>query len=148
MTFHFKEPHMWYWAMGMAKHISLLSKDPSTKVGAVMFDDKKRLLSAGYNGLPRGVSDTKERLENRDIKYRMIIHAEVNALSFATGQTEGSTLFCTHPCCTQCAAQVIQRGVAHVCWPLPDAAFVDRWSSDMKLSEEMFKEVGVQIHVR
>jgi len=148
MTFAFQEDRLWDWAVGMAKHVATLSKDPSTKVGAVIFDDKKRLVSAGYNGLPRGVLDFEARLTDRELKYKMILHAEVNALSFATGPVEGSTLFCTHPCCTQCAAQLIQRGVKHVCWPTPDAAFFSRWAYDMDLSAKMFEEAGVTTHVR
>lgn len=148
MTFAFEEDQLWDWAVGMAKHVATLSKDPSTKVGAVIFDDKKRIVSAGYNGLPRGVIDSEARLTDREIKYKMILHAEVNALSFATASVEGSTLFCTHPCCTQCAAHLIQRGVSHVCWPTPDVEFVRRWSNDMTLSMEMFMEAGVTVHVR
>jgi dCMP deaminase len=148
MTFAFEEDRLWDWAVGMTKHVATLSKDPSTKVGAVIFDDKKRLVSAGYNGLPRGVLDSEARLTNRETKYKMILHAEVNALSFATAPVEGSTLFCTHPCCTQCAAQLIQRGVKHVCWPAPHAAFAKRWAYDMDLSAKMFEEAGVTTHVR
>lgn len=148
MTFAFEEDRLWKWAVGTAKHVATLSKDPSTKVGAVIFDDKKRLVSAGYNGLPRGVLDSEARLTNRDLKYKMILHAEVNALSFATAPVEGSTLFCTHPCCTQCAAQLIQRGVKHVCWPTPEAAFAKRWADDLALSMEMLTEAGVRMHVR
>tara|TARA_R110000772_G_scaffold127817_1_gene235130 strand:+ start:94 stop:513 length:420 start_codon:yes stop_codon:yes gene_type:complete len=139
---------MWDWATGVARLMSTLSKDPSTKVGAAIFDDKKRLLSVGYNGLPRGVADTVARLEDRETKYKMILHAEVNALSFTTGSVEGATLFCTHPCCTQCAAQIIQRGITHVCWPTPNDYFVTRWGADMALSDIMFKEAGVTTHVR
>ena len=148
MTFAFENDRLWDWAVDLAKHVSKLSKDPSTKVGAVIFDNKRRLLSAGYNGLPRGVHDTEERLNNRDTKYKMVLHAERNAIAFASGSLEGSTLFCTHPCCTQCAAQVIQMGVAHVCWPTPEVDFVRRWSNDMTLAMEMFIEAGVVTHVR
>lgn len=146
-TFPFEEERLWQWAIDMAKHVSKLSKDPSTKVGAVIFDDKRRLVSAGYNGLPRGVSDTSERLQDRETKYKMILHAERNAMAFATAPLEGSTLFCTHPCCTQCAAQVIQMGIKHVCWPKPELEFSDRWAADMRLSLEMFTEAGVETHV-
>lgn len=148
MTFAFESDRMWDWAMGMAHHLSLLSKDPSTKVGAVIFDDKRRLISGGYNGFPRGVDDRPERLENRDVKYKMILHAEKNAIAFATAPLHGATLFCTHPCCTQCAAQVVQMGIAHVCWPTPSAEFAERWADDLILSAEMFKEAGVTMHVR
>ena len=148
MTFNFETNKMWNWAVGMAEHVAKLSKDPSTKVGAVIFDDKRRIVSAGYNGLPRGVDDSEARLTDRDTKYKMILHAERNAMAFATGSLEGATLFCTHPCCTQCAAQIIQMGIAHVCWPTPDPEFVRRWSNDMTLAMEMFIEAGVHIHVR
>jgi deoxycytidylate deaminase len=70
MTFAFEEDRLWNWAVGMAKHVATLSKDPSTKVGAVIFDDKKRLVSAGYNGLPRGVLDSEARLTNRETQVQ------------------------------------------------------------------------------
>ena len=147
VKFEFEEERMWDWAIGLVQHVSLLSKDPSTKVGAVIFDDKRRLVSAGYNGLPRGVNDSPTRLQDRDTKYKMILHAESNAMAFATGPLEGATLFCTHPCCTQCAAQVIQMGIKHVCWETPNRDFVARWADDMTLSMEMFMEAGVKVHV-
>lgn len=145
--FGFKEDRLWDWAVGMAKHVAKLSKDPSTKVGAVIFDDKRRIVSAGYNGFPRGVKDSDARLHDRETKLKMTVHAEKNALSFATAPLDGSTLFCTHPCCTQCAALVIQSGVRHVCWPTPHPSFVERWADDMTLSMEMFIEAGVHVHV-
>ena len=146
--FAFNEPRLWDWANGMTSHVAQLSKDPSTKVGAVIFDDKRRLISAGYNGLPRGVQDSEERLHDRDTKLKMTLHAEKNAIAFATAPLNGSTLFCTHPCCTQCAALAIQVGVKHVCWPTPTPEFVRRWSNDLALSVEMFREAGVNVHVR
>jgi len=124
-----------------------LSKDPSTKVGAAIFDDKRRILSVAYNGFPRGVEDSQARLHDRETKYKMVLHAEQNAMAFATAPLHGATMFCTHPCCTQCAAMAIQRGIKHVCWPTPSPEFVERWENDMKLSMEMFKEAGVNVHV-
>ena len=145
--FAFEEDRLWNWAIGLAKHASVLSKDPSTKVGAAIFDDKRRVISMGYNGFPRGVEDSPARLHDRGTKYKMVLHAEQNAMAFATGSLEGATMFCTHPCCTQCAAMAIQRGIKHVCWPTPSPEFVERWSNDMTLSMEMFMEAGVNVHV-
>src|ERR1051326_2813900 len=45
----------------LAKHVSSWSKDPSTKVGAVIVDANRRVVATGYNGFPRGVEDTPER---------------------------------------------------------------------------------------
>lgn len=134
------------WAVDMAKHVAKLSKDPSTKVGALLFDHKRRFVSAGYNGLPRGVQDTPERLTDREVKYKMIRHAEANAIAFATAPLEGATLVVTHPCCAQCAGAAIQAGIAHVVWPKPEATFLSRWGADLRLVLEMFQEAGVEIH--
>ena len=67
----------------LAMHIADWSKDPSTKVGAVVVDPStRRVVSTGFNGFPVGVEDTADRLENREIKYEMVVHAEQNALVF------------------------------------------------------------------
>jgi dCMP deaminase len=134
------------WALDMAVHVAKLSKDPSTKVGAVILDPKRRIVSGGYNGFPRGVEDSDERLNNRETKLRMTIHAERNALSFATAPVNGCTLIVTHPCCAQCAAAIIQADIAHVVWRKPSEAMAMRWAEDFSHARKMFEEAGVQIH--
>ena len=133
------------WAVGMAQHVALLSKDPSTKVGAVIFDDRRRIVSAGYNGFARGVADTQARLTNRDTKLKLTLHAEKNAIMFATAPLDDCTMVVTHPCCAQCAAQVIQSGIAHVMWPQPSFEFVTRWADDLALTYQQFQEAGVTV---
>lgn len=133
------------WAIDMARHVAKLSKDPSTKVGAVIFDDKRRIVSAGYNGFARGVSDKQARLADRDTKLKLTIHAEKNAILFATAPLEGCTIVVTHPCCSQCAAHIIQAGIAHVVWPKPSAEFLARWADDYSFSLAQFSEAGVTV---
>ena len=60
----------------LARLVATWSKDPSSQVGAVIVDDKKRIVSVGFNGLPMGVEDTDERLNVRELKYELIVHAE------------------------------------------------------------------------
>ena len=67
----------------LAKQISTWSKDPSTQVGCVVVGPDREIRSTGFNGLPRGIEDTSERLNNREIKYPMICHAEENAIMHA-----------------------------------------------------------------
>jgi len=137
-------PRLTDWAIGLAQHIALLSKD-STQVGAVIFDAKRRIVSAGYNGFPRGVEDLPERLADRATKYRMTQHAEVNALAFSTAPLDGCTMVVTHPCCAQCAGAAIQAGIATVIYPTPDDAMAARWADDMALASAMFREAGVAV---
>lgn len=145
MTNPLDTPRLQEWALGMAKHVAKLSKDPSTKVGAVIFDPKRRLVSAGYNGFARGVRDTEARLNDRETKYKLVLHAEKNAIMFATAPLNGCTLVVTHPCCAQCAALVIQAGIAHVMFPQPSFEFATRWADDLALTYQQFQEAGVTV---
>jgi len=130
----------------LAGYIAEWSKDPSTKVGAVVVDPKnKRIVSTGFNGFPFGVEDTAERLENREVKYEMVVHAETNALVFAGPHAEGCTLYVTPlPPCARCAVVVIQAGIARVVTPRPDMSR-EPWATQSRISEQMFSEAGVVV---
>jgi dCMP deaminase len=127
----------------LARHIAGWSRDPSTKVGAVIVGDRKQVLSLGFNGLPMGVEDSPDRLEDRETKYKLIVHAEMNALAFADRSVAGSTLY-TWPFmpCSRCAGIVIQRGVGRIVAPYEDNP---RWNEDFKASQMMFTEAGVEL---
>jgi len=57
-----------------------LSKDPNTQVGALIVGPDNEVRSTGYNGFPRGIADTDERLQDRDLKLKLIVHGEMNAI--------------------------------------------------------------------
>lgn len=129
--------------LDLAKHISTWSKDPSTQLGAVIVDKNKRVISMGYNGFPRGVKDTPERLNNREVKYSMVVHGEMNAIIFATQPLEGSTLYIwPFLSCSVCTAVIINAGVKRVVAPLNNNP---RWIESFKLSQTLYFEAGVQV---
>lgn len=127
----------------MAQLVSTWSRDPSTKVGAVITDKKNRIISIGFNGFPTGIKDTPERLNDRDTKYSIIIHAEKNAIKFANRDLSGSTLF-TYPFmpCSQCASYVIQSEITRVVSLENDNP---RWQASFNLSTKLFKEAGIEL---
>ena len=129
--------------LALAEHIATWSKDPSTKVGAVIVDANRRIISTGYNGFPRGVEDWPSRLDNRDVKYEMIVHGEINAIVFANQSLQGAVLY-TWPFmpCSRCAGIVIQSGIRTVVAPYNDNP---RWQASFELTEQMFLEAGVQL---
>lgn len=100
------------WYLEIAKTVSTKSKDPSTKVGAVIVRDH-RPLGFGYNGFPRGIADEEERWE-RPEKYEHVVHAELNAILNVQGSCEGATLYTTHFPCGECAKAIIQSGILRV----------------------------------
>lgn len=133
------------WFLGMAEYAASASKDPSTKVGSVVVDSKKRIVSVGYNGLPMGVKDTEERLHNRELKYKLIVHAERNALLFSNSSVENCTIY-TWPFmpCSSCAALIIQSGISNV---VSLNSKNPRWLEEFELSKQLFKESGVDLYL-
>ena len=95
--------------INLAEHIAGWSKDPSTQVGAVIVDPTTRkVVSMGFNGFPRGVDDSDDRLQNREKKLSYMVHAEENAILQAGQSVAGCNIY-IHPtimipaCCAHCA---------------------------------------------
>tara|TARA_B110000438_G_scaffold278173_1_gene301464 strand:+ start:19925 stop:20359 length:435 start_codon:yes stop_codon:yes gene_type:complete len=133
--------------LNLATHISNWSKDPSTKVGCVVVGPDREIRSTGFNGLPRGIEDNDERLNNREIKYPMICHAEENAIMHAARigiSLKDCTAYVTWPPCTRCARSLIQAGIVTVIYP-KDTEIPERWVSDFELSINMLKEAGIEL---
>jgi dCMP deaminase len=129
----------------MAKLVASWSKDPSTQTGAVIVDESNRVVSVGYNGFPRAVDDSPERYADRELKYKMIVHCERNALLFANTSVKGCTLY-TWPfgSCSVCAAMVIQSGIKRCVSPSIPPALVERWGTETELAAAMFREAGIE----
>ena len=107
----------------LAKGIAGWSKDPSRKIGAIAVDDRS-VVAQGYNGFPRGIEDYAERYEDRDLKYKLVVHAEMNVIYNATYNgvsLDGATLYVWGlPVCSECAKGVIQTGIRRVVMPKQD----------------------------
>lgn len=131
--------------LGMANHVAKWSKDPSTRLGAVIVDDQNRIVSVGYNGFPAAINDTDDRLQDRETKYELTIHGEMNALLFANRQINGCTLYTVPlPPCTRCAVTFIQAGISRVVAPPVVGEQKNRWDQSIRRSADLFKEAGVQ----
>ena len=132
--------------LDMAHLVSTWSKDPSTKVGAVIVDKNKRVVSTGFNGFPKGIHDFSFRYENKDLKYQMILHAERNAILFAQRDLTDCTMYLWPvQCCAECAAMVIQSGIKQVVVPDIDIVISTKWRESFKIAEMMFNEAGVKV---
>lgn len=128
----------------MAELVGSWSKDPSTQVGAVITEGN-RVVSLGFNGYPHGVSD-RANTEDRELKYAKTIHAEENAILFAKRDLADCEIWVTHFPCPNCAAKIIQTGIAVVHCPAQSEDYLSRWGDKVKISESMFAEAGVRVH--
>lgn len=132
----------------LAREISSWSKDPSKQIGAVAIGEKGQVLAQGYNGFPRGIKDTDERLNHRQTKYKYVVHAEMNCIYNATYNgvsLNGSTMYIYGlPVCSECAKGLIQVGIKRVVsTPITDAT-PETWVESTKLTKEIFEEAGVK----
>lgn len=134
--------------MDLAKHIAGWSRDPSTKVGAVAVDSRKRLVASGFNGLSRRVEDSQERLHNRTTRYSLTVHAEINMLISAERSLRGCTVYLwPMPPCSQCAAALIQAGISRIVAPAPAPDLADRWGESIELAVMAMREAGVKVDI-
>ena len=128
--------------------VNMWSKDPSTKVSAVIADKENYVRAVSYNGFPKGVTDSEERLNNRELKYPLVQHAEANAISACARlgiSTNGCTMAVTHLPCSTCAGLMINAGIKKVITRVPDPEFAARWADAQKLTFDMFTESGVEL---
>ena len=133
--------------ISLAKEISTWSKDPSRKIGAVAVGSKGQILSQGYNGFPRGIHDLPERYENREVKYKHVVHAEMNVIynaTFSGVSLDGASLFVYGlPVCNECAKGIIQVGIRNVVIYTEDE-IPEIWNDKFKLTSDIFTEVGIK----
>lgn len=132
--------------LDLAKQIGTWSKD-STKIGAVIVDKDKRILTQGYNGFPRGIEDHPSRLKDREVKLKYVVHAEMNCIYNACHHgvsLNGATLY-VHglPVCSDCAKGVIQAGIKTVIMKFDYGLLRGPWGESWMMSRSMFDEAHV-----
>ena len=130
----------------LAKQISTWSKDPSTKIGAVVVGDDGQILSQGFNGFPRGIKDSHERLNDRERKYKLVVHGEMNAIYNAClngVSLKNSTIYVYGlPICNECAKGIIQVGIKKVVARRPKE-YNEAWEESINGAKALFKEADV-----
>ncbi len=126
--------------------VSKLSKDISTKLGAVIVNSDNVIQSVGYNGFPRNVNDEIIERQERPLKYKWFEHAERNAIyNFARQFLKGSSIHLTWIPCTDCARGIIQTGISEVV--ISDIDVQERWKEDFLQSLIMLNESGVKVRL-
>ena len=97
--------------MKIAETVALKSKDPSSQMGCVIVDPKKRVVSVGYNGMVQGADESKMTLSERPMKYYFVIHSEMNALLYARRDLSGCTVYNKVATCDNCLKHCLQAGI-------------------------------------
>lgn len=132
--------------MGIALMSAQRSKDPSTQVGACIVSSENRILSVGYNGMPRNCDDDvypwDRDGDDLNTKYMFVCHAELNAiLNYSGTNLKGSKVYVTLFPCNECAKALIQSGVAEVIY------YSDKYSDSFSTlaAKRMFDSAGIKM---
>ena len=117
-------------------------------VGAVIMKDN-HILSAGYNGTPKGVTNCFEGgcprcagkvASGTHLEECLCTHAEQNAIcqaAFHGSAVRGATIYVTLSPCLTCAKLIVNSGIAEVVYG-GDYAFLDT-------VKKMFRDAGVKV---
>lgn len=137
--------------LNLAKEVSQWSKDPNTQVGAIAVGLSGQVLSQGYNGFPRKVEDLEHRWDDKELKYKFVIHAEMNCIYNATlngVSLSGAKLYIWGtrgiPVCHECAKGIIQVGVKEVIMPKIKSPRKE-WLVSHEYTKLMFRESDVKL---
>lgn len=130
----------------LAEQVKSRSKDPSTQTGAIIVRPDNTIVSTGYNGFPKRIADLPSLLNNREEKYKRIVHCEMNAILQSKESLEGCTLY-TVPfiSCSNCAKHVITVGIKRCVAPKIPPHLEERWGGDLELTRSLFKEAGIEL---
>ena len=127
--------------ISLAKIIACWSKDPSTKVGAVIVRPDKSVAATGFNGFPAEMSDDPDLYLDSEYKNQNVVHAEENALNFLQQREDvksSYTVYTSFPPCPNCVELLHKAGIRRVVTVSPSVHFsdpsksqewVNKWSS-------------------
>lgn len=131
--------------MGLAHLSALRSKDPNTQVGAAIVDENHRVVSVGYNGMPKGCSDDVFPWSREgailQTKYAFVVHAELNAILNSKYPVSGCTLYVSLFPCNECAKAIIQAGIRRIVYESDKYQNTDTTIA----SRRMLKAAGIEL---
>ena len=132
----------------IAEAVSVKSKDPSTKVGAVIVDAQNRIIATGFNGFPHRMADHKADYDCRATKYKKTVHAEMSAILSCERPLGGCTLYTwPMPPCEACAILICQTNISRVVAPPPEGGVESRWGSSVITAAEYMCKCGIKCEV-
>jgi len=125
----------------LALEVATWSKDPDKQVGAVCVSPDKRSIIMGYNGFPTGVEDSDELLHDKELKNKLMVHAEANCIVNSNVLLRGWTMFATKAPCIECAKLMINARIKRVICPDPRGS----WKDDQLMAISLLTEAKLEV---
>jgi dCMP deaminase len=123
--------------------VKLRASCPRRQGGAVIIDDRQRILSTAYNGPPSKLPNCTEtpcpgvNEPSGTTNLCLALHAEDNAIHFAGDRIDrADTLYCTTAPCTKCALRILQT-------PIKRVVYLEGYKDPMGIA--LLMSAGVQV---
>lgn len=131
------------------------SKDPSSQFAAIAVNDDNRPIAFGFNGFAKDVVDSEERYNDRELKYKLVVHAEANVIAFAAAEgicLKGCRLYVDAWPCSTCMGLLINSRIKEIVLNgdsklFNDEGFNTRWAESIRITKLMCEESGVKIRI-
>lgn len=126
-----------------ARLASYRSKDPNTRVGAVIVNDKNRIIGSGYNGMPHGRDDLfpwDREGATKLTKYPYVVHAELNCILNCQMKCDNMIMFVTKFPCQDCAKAIGQYGIKKIVYH-----DLKKEQTDTSISEQILSACKVKV---
>jgi dCMP deaminase len=137
----------------LAFQVASWSRDPSTKVGAVITLPNYSVVAVGFNHFPPGVPDTDDHYADRDFKLKHICHAEIDALhQLPEHLAPNCFVYTSFPVCPACVEALGVAGVARIVEPAlradgRDEFWFREWRAKIVESMRLSDEYGIDRRV-
>ena len=139
-------PNIDSYYLAMLPLIASRATCPRRQVAAILVDERGKLVSIGYNGVPTGLPHCIDTPcagagdASGDTSRCIAIHAEVNAMLQAqASRRRPHTLFCSTTPCFNCAKMLIAEGVRRV-------VALSAYADERGLA--LLSQAGVQVDVQ
>jgi dCMP deaminase len=134
--------HEYY--LNLAAMHSENSIDPSTQTGCVIVRNGE-ILTKGFNHIPHSIT---EYWQQREMKMKLVVHAEIHAIINARQSLDGSTAY-VHPFlpCGNCCAAMVSAGVSRIVAPGIDRTTdrYKRWQIDFEIVRAYTERAGIEL---
>jgi dCMP deaminase len=136
-----------YFMLEMSERFSEFSKDPTTKVGAIICDNNYRVLATGYNGFSAGYPDDYSSI-TREEKHLISIHAEVNAILNAAKNgvnLSNSCIYASEHPCANCTAAIVNAGITRIVLREKTNLSLSTWGKSLEMSQKIINSCQMEL---
>lgn len=123
------------------------SPDPSSKIGAILYNQFGVSCGHGWNSFPANMIVDSSYYHNRDLKYDRVIHAEMRCLLMAGLDCLGGSMYTGCPPCKDCAKHIAEARVKRVYFweSRMHHDFVKRNSENIHVAMQVLAECDVKV---